>query len=222
LPLVEILAEDTYGLRALLWEDPAGARTVVDIGAQVGAFTCALAARLPGASFTCVEPLPGTLTWLRANLAQNGLALKAAVVAAAVAGTDGEAQLWASKDASGAASLDAELWASSQPSGAASLMPGTGRTVTVRTMTFDSIVAAAGGRADIVKLDCEGGEYAAVLQASSGAWATVEQLFLEYHPIAGHHFEELCGRLSEFGLRLLWQHPTRRSGMGTAYFARGH
>jgi FkbM family methyltransferase len=219
-PLVEILAEDRYGLRALSWDEPSAARAVVDVGAQVGSFTCALAARLPGATFTCVEPLPATLTWLRANLAQNGLAGRGRVVPAAVAGTDGEAELWGSEDASGAASLDSELWASWQRTGAASLTAGKGRRVTVRTMTFDSIVAAAGGRADIVKLDCEGGEYDAVLKASPQAWATVEDLFLEYHPVTGHDFEELYGRLSEFGLRLIWQHPTHRLGMGMAYFAR--
>lgn len=221
LPLIEILAEDTYGLRGISWEDPLADREVLDIGAHVGSFTCALAARLPGASFTCVEPLPGTLTWLRENLARNGLDRKAAVVSAAVAGADGEAELWASKDASGAASLDAELWASWHESGEASLTPGTERKVRVRTMSFESIVAAAGGRADIVKLDCEGGEYPAVLEAPSEVWVSVERLFLEYHPITGHDFEELRARLSELGLHLVWQHPTRRPGMGTAYFARG-
>ena len=205
-PLVEVLADDAYRLRDIPWEDPFAARSVLDVGAHVGSFTCALAARLPAASFTCVEPLPSALAWLRANLARNGLAGKAAVVPAAVAGADGEAELWASEDASCAASLT----------------PGTGGKVTVRTMSFDSIVAAAGGRADIVKLDCEGGEYAAVLEASSGAWATVEQLFLEYHQVAGHDFEELHGRLSEVGLHLVWNDPLAHCpGQGLAYFARG-
>jgi hypothetical protein len=87
-------------------------------------------------------------------------------------------------------------------------------------MSFDSIVAVAGGRADIVKLDCEGGEYPAILETSSGAWTTVERLFLEYHPVAGHSFEELGARLREFGLHLVWQHPSPRPLMGMAYFTR--
>ncbi|HVD04254.1 MAG TPA: FkbM family methyltransferase [Candidatus Dormibacteraeota bacterium] len=219
-PPIEVLVDDVYRLRDLSWDDPFAPRAVVDVGAHVGSFTCALAERLPGASFTCVEPLPSTLAWLRANLARNGLAGKAAVVPAAVAAADGEAELWASEDACTEASLEAELWASWHASNKASLPPITGRKVEVRTMCFDSIVAAAGGRADIVKLDCEGGEYAAVLTASSGVWATVEQLFLEYHPVAGHHFQELHRRLSEFGLFLVWKRPSRRTGMGMAYFAR--
>ena len=204
-PLVEVLAGDPYQLRDLSWEDPFAPRAVLDVGAHVGTFTCALAARLPGARFTCVEPSPSTLPWLRANLARNGLAGKATIVPVAVAAADGEADLWAPEDVSSEASLT----------------PGTGRKVTVWAMSFASVVAAAGGRVDIVKLDCEGGEYAAVLEASEEAWATVEQLFLEYHPVAGNHFEELRVRLSEFGLHLVWQHPDRKPEQGMAYFARG-
>jgi hypothetical protein len=87
-------------------------------------------------------------------------------------------------------------------------------------MRFESIVAATGGRADVVKLDCEGGEYPAVLEASATAWATVQRLFIEYHPIAGHHFWELHDRLTELGLQLIWQRPSSRPGMGMAFFAR--
>ncbi|MDA8393963.1 MAG: FkbM family methyltransferase [Candidatus Dormibacteria bacterium] len=205
-PLVEVLADDAYGLRDIYWEDPDAPRVVLDIGAHVGSFTCALAARLAGARFVCVEPSPSTLGWLRGNLAQNGLSQRAQIVSAAVAEADGAAELWTPEDASCAASLT----------------PGEGQQVTVRTMSFDAVVAAAGGRADIVKLDCEGGEYAAVLDGSSDAWAMVEQLFLEYHPITGRRFEELSGRLRECGLHLVWQRTfPRLPGQGLAYFVRG-
>src|SRR5207245_7606208 len=111
-------------------------------------------------------------------------------------GADGQAELWASKDAAGEASLDPELWASWHASRKGSAMLEIRRKITVQTMSFDTIVAAAGGRADIVKLDCEGGEYSAVLDANPGAWATVERLFLEYHPVGGHDLEDLRGRLT--------------------------
>jgi FkbM family methyltransferase len=202
--LVEVLVGDPYRLRELSWEDPFAPRAVLDVGAHVGTFSCALAARLPGARFICVEPLPSTLPWLRVNLARNGLAGRATIVPVAIAETDGEADLWAPEEVSSRASLAS----------------GMGRKVTVRAMSFDSVAAAAGGRIDIVKLDCEGGEYAAVLGASSEAWSAVEQLILEYHSVAGHHFEELRVRLSEFGLRLVWQHADRRPEHGLAYFAR--
>lgn len=42
-PLVEVLAGDPFRLRDLSWEDPFAPRAVLDVGAQVGSFTCALA-----------------------------------------------------------------------------------------------------------------------------------------------------------------------------------
>ena len=205
-PLVEVLGGDSYRLRHMSWDDPSGPRGVLDIGAHVGSFTCALAERLPGATFTCVEPSPTTLAPLRANLVRNGLAGRAVVVPVAITNADGEAELWATEEASSEASLRS----------------GRGKRVTVATMSFDSIVTAAGGRIQIAKLDCEGGEYASILGSSSESWATVEQLFLEYHPVVGHHFHELTDRLDEFGLNLVWQQRDASiPELGMAYFARG-
>ncbi len=219
-PPIEILVDDSYRIRGQTWDNPLAPRCVLDIGAHVGSFTCALAARLPGATFTCVEPLPSTLAWLAKNLALNGIRDRTTIIPAAVARADGEAELWASNDGSTEASLDADLWASWHPSSVVPETSKAGRRVTVRTMRFESLVAAAGGRADVVKLDCEGGEYPAVLEASPTAWATVQRLFIEYHPIAGHHFREISDRLTELGLLLVWQRPSSRPGMGIAHFAR--
>lgn len=117
---------------------------------------------------------------------------------------------------------EVELWATEEASAEASLRSGTGMRVTVATMGFDSIVAAAGSRVEIVRLDREGGEYASILEASSESWAKVEQLFPEYLPMAGHHFQELSGRLATFGLHLVWQQPDASiPEPGMAYFARG-
>jgi FkbM family methyltransferase len=219
-PPLEILVDDSYRLRDVKWESPGAKRVVLDVGAHVGSFTCALASRLPGAEFICVEPLPSALGWLHANLKQNGLTGNATVMPVAVARTDGEARLWSSDDASTEASLDSELWASWHSARSAQQNSATRQEVKVRTMSFDSIVAASGGPIDIVKLDCEGGEYNAILEATSSVWTTVEHLFLEYHPLTGHNFSELAERLTNFGLRLIWQQPSPRPGMGMAYFAR--
>lgn len=204
-PLVEVLGGDVYRLRALSWPAPVTPSSVLDIGAHVGSFTCALAARLPEATFTCVEPSPSTLVWLRGNLARNGLAERTLVVPAAVTDADSEVELWDTDDVSCEASL---------------LRGQRARRTIVDGLSFDTIMARAGGRASIVKLDCEGGEYAAVLGASAASWSTVERLFLEYHPVDGHTFGELFTRLGELGMRLIWhdRDPCVRE-LGMAYFA---
>lgn len=208
-PVVEVLIGDAYRLGGLRWEDPWRARHVIDVGAHVGSFTCMLAQRLPGATFTCVEPSPATLTWLQANLAANDLSSRVKIVAAAVAEADGEVDLWGTDDVSCEASIAAG-------SGVHSLS-------SVMAMSFDSLVALAGGKPDMVKLDCEGGEYAAVLCSAETSWATVQELFLEYHPVPGHTFEEIRTRLAVLGLTLVWDSPDPRSAeLGMAYFARRH
>ncbi|MST32787.1 FkbM family methyltransferase [Acidimicrobiaceae bacterium USS-CC1] len=205
-PVIEVLAGDAYRLRGLRWEDPSRARHVIDVGAHVGSFTCALAHRLPGARFTCVEPSPATLTWLHANLAANDLSSRAEVVAAAVAETDGEVDLWGTDDVSCEASA---------------IAGSGGHPTPVTAMSFDSLLPLAGGRPDIVKLDCEGGEYAAVLCSAETSWATVQDLFLEYHPVPGHTFEEIRSRLAVLGLTLVWDDPDPRTAeLGLAYFTR--
>jgi len=204
-PLIEVLAYDAYRLGDLSWPDPERPRVVLDVGAHVGSFTCALASRLPGARFTCVEPSSATRVWLEANLAANGLAGRVSVVAAAVASSDGEVDLWSAEEGSCEASTVAA---------------GDGRATRVTARSLTSLVAGAGGHVDVVKLDCEGAEYAAVLESPIAAWTGVERVFLEHHPVGGHTFAELVARFGEIGLHLVWHQADRDAELGMACFAR--
>lgn len=66
-PIIEVLGCDAYHLDSTRWEDQAAAIHVLDIGAHVGSFTCAVAAKLPRARFTCVEPSASARSWLTKN-----------------------------------------------------------------------------------------------------------------------------------------------------------
>ena len=205
-PLIEVLVDDMYRLRERTFEDPGSARLVLDVGAHVGSFTCALAPRLPGARFVCVEPSPVAASWLRENLVRNGLEGRASVVEVAVAETEGDAVLVGGDEASCEAST---------------LSGAEGPGPRVRTTTLDALVAAIGAVSDIVKLDCEGAEYAAVLGSTSGLWSHVGEVLLEYHPVAGHDFAELRTRLEAAGLALVWEVPDASTpGLGMACFRR--
>ncbi len=205
-PLIEVLVDDVYRQRGWTFEDPDAARLVLDVGAHVGSFTCALAPRLPGARFVCVEPSPVAAAWLRVNLLRNGIGERATVIEAAIAETEGDAVLVGGDEAS---------------CGATTLPGAEGPGPRVRTTTLDALVAAIGAVPDIVKLDCEGAEYAAVLGSASGLWRHVGEVLLEYHPVAGHDFTELRARLEAAGMELLWQAPfSEKPGQGMASFRR--
>ncbi len=202
-PLLEVLSEDVYHLGSIDWAS-AGLAIVLDIGAHVGTFACALAQRAGRARFVCVEPSPVTSDWLARNLEANNLSRRVTILRAAVAGTDGEGTLWELGDASCVSST----------------IEGRGNPVPVRTVSLETLVSRAGGPPEVVKIDCEGGEYDAILNSPDWCWKRVRYLFLEHHPVAGHCFDELRDRLHRLGLEPLWHDVGSDPELGLACFAR--
>lgn len=211
-PLIEVLAQDVYQLdRAQL--DPAVAYEVLDVGAHVGAFTCLLASMLPRSRFTCVEPSSTSIKWLSRNLQFNHIAGRVSVVHAAVDIDDGMAPFWEPAASSSLASLASA--------------PGETSTL-VRTCSFDSLVHGLGDGPLIVKMDCEGGEYGAILRSKPESWSTVHWLFLEYHPNSTSDcpapgFDGIADHLQDLGLAIVWNDSDRTTpGLGLACFTRHH
>jgi hypothetical protein len=58
---------------------------------------------------------------------------------------------------------------------------------------------------DVLKIDCEGGEYDILLAAEDALLERVKAIVLEYHPVRDHSLEELRTRLSRSGF-LLQEH----------------
>jgi FkbM family methyltransferase len=152
----------------------------------------------------CVEPSPVTCGWLARNLEANKLSGRVTILRAAVAGTDGEGTLWESGDASCVSSTIEEK----------------GSPVPVRTVSLESLVSHAEGPPEVVKIDCEGGEYDAILSSPDWCWMQVRYLFLEHHPVAGHCFDELVNHLHRLGLDPLWHEVGSDPELGMACFAR--
>ena len=201
-PVYEVFAEDAYRLADLaagLPDDP----VVLDIGAQIGCFTLALARRLPCATVHSYEASPATAEWLARNVRNNGLDDRVTTYAVAVSDHTGTLELADNVHASALNGLTA---------------PG-GRMVTVPCRTFAEVVAAAGGRVDLVKLDTEGAEYAIVLGSDPADWASVQTLVMEYHDVPGHSWSELEAFLAGAGLHLV-RHEPAGPRQGTVWLRR--
>lgn len=204
-PLLEVLSEDAYRLHAVDWDDSQYPFVVLDIGAHVGSFTCALAQYLPSAIFNCVEPSEDTTRWLNENLRMNGLSQRATVVRAAIASQDGEGLLWETGTCSCVSST----------------VPRQDVTpVQVHTTTLESLTRQIGNPPHIVKIDCEGAEYEAILGSPAWCWQSACHVFLEHHPVAGYHFSQLQERFEQFSLALVWHRQRNDAELGTAYFVR--
>jgi FkbM family methyltransferase len=115
--------------------DPAP-RSVLDLGANIGASALFFRARFPDARITCVEASPTVVRTLRANVA----GLDVEVLHAAVAAQPGTITFYESDD----------TWA-----GSTSVTSD--RPVEVEAVTLDDLLARTG--ADLVKIDVEGAEF---------------------------------------------------------------
>jgi FkbM family methyltransferase len=128
------------------------ARTFVDVGANIGAYTWTFLSLVPDGEVIAVEPDPASLSLLRATASRWGRLVEVHGVAL----SDEDATANFSQDSFGGHR--------------GSLLPATGRKViTVRTRRLDDLVGRR--RVDIVKIDVEGAE-ALVL---AGARETLER-----------------------------------------------
>jgi FkbM family methyltransferase len=147
---------------------PAGLRgEIVDIGANIGAFTVDMALRYPGTIVHAYEPNPPARERLQQNVEANGLSSRVRIWSEAVSAQAGMATLWRG-DGTIAASgyLPAEV---------------RGESCEVATVTLPTVVARTAGRVAVLKLDCEGAE-AEILEAAGSALDAVDYVVGEYHP----------------------------------------
>jgi FkbM family methyltransferase len=163
----------------------AGARTIVDVGSNVGISVLYFRQRFPAARIVAVEPDPGAF----GRLVQNTAGLAAIeLVNAALAESEGQATLY----------TGGESWA-------ASLVPGPDRKTrqAVRTTTLEGLTRELSiDGIDLLKLDIEGAEVPVLLSAR--VLDRVRLLVFEYHrEYAAVTLWELLEHLSCFELRRL-------------------
>jgi FkbM family methyltransferase len=204
-PIYEIFADDVYDLDYLLDGLP-DKPVVIDAGGQIGAFTLAVAHRLPGATVHTYEASPTTATYTRRNVDANALTGRVTVHNTALAGEIGTFQLVDSGTASSHNGLTAPK--------------GSGQEVTVPCTTFDAAVAAAGGRVDLVKFDIEGAEYDTILNSSPDSWSAVAKVVMEYHPVAGRSRADLEEFFAGVGLVPHRDVPALTPGLGNLWLER--
>jgi len=215
LPMFEQFADDCYDLRWCLGASVGRPLHVLDVGSHVGAFSINLALARPDVYVECYEPSPDTSRYLQQNVERNDLRDRVRVHQRAMAGTAGTALL---DDNSGGSVHNGLVKAEQR------LVVGTDAlaaraAIEVATTTFDQAVMNSPAPFDLVKMDCEGGEYELVYASSPSNWASVQRVVMEYHPVDGESWAELRDWLERVGLRVV-RHQPGRPGLGTAWLAR--
>ena len=139
---------------------------IVDIGAGIGEYTLFAAAGHLGNAVHAYEPFPESFSLLKANLGLNQVdGVK--VFAEAVGGQSGTAVL----DLTSGEPLQFSTEAQKDSPDA----------LHVPTITLEQALARIGKRCNLLKLDCEGAEYAILFNAPEAALAAIDHIVLEYH-----------------------------------------
>ncbi|HUK03469.1 MAG TPA: FkbM family methyltransferase [Burkholderiales bacterium] len=166
--LKEIFVDDVYGLGAA---DLTG-QTALDVGAFIGDSTVALASR--GAFVHAFEPLPLACEYLRRNVEINGLADRVRVHPVALA--DREERVALAVNVAGLAGTATRYDDPDQGKSARQVEQE------VRMVdAFDYLRREGIGSAQVVKLDCEGEEYALLKDGALLKALSPRMVTMEYH-----------------------------------------
>ena len=165
-----VLVDDEYMLSVLA--KPGG--VLVDIGAHTGATT--LFGALRGMHVVCVEPLPENQQLIEAHISQNGVKDRVQLLKGAV-GPGEVVRVWYGDTSVPTTAID-------QFMGRPALHPVNSDPdawVDAAAFSLEAILTGIPNRVDILKLDCEGGEWWGVGTAASEIWDKVDIVLAELH-----------------------------------------
>jgi FkbM family methyltransferase len=174
---VELLLDDCYGLNAL--RRRGHVESILDIGANVGLFTLAARAAFPNARIHAYEPNPA----LEASLGRHARQVGADYFLEAVGRCSGYVTL--------AEPSESSVLVSTRPD----------VTGTIPQTALSEALRRLGGRADLVKLDCEGAEWELLDDRQS--WECVSHLTMEYHLRDARGHDTVLRALQQLGFRVL-------------------
>jgi FkbM family methyltransferase len=166
---------------------PVEGRQVLDVGASIGDSAAYFAAR-GAAKVVAVEPWPRTYLHLARNVVRNGFGATIVAVHSGV-GHPGEVRIDAEQSGSAAHQV---------------LSANAGATVPIRTL--EQLTDEFGITDGILKMDCEGSEYAAILEASPAVLRRFSHLMMEYH----YGYRNLKRQLEAAGFSVQVERPATR------------
>jgi FkbM family methyltransferase len=191
----EIFAADVYGLRG----DFSTYDTVIDVGANVGMFTVAIAGR--ARRVISVEPVPANIAQFRKNMAQLR---NVTLFEGAVTESPGTIELCACRE------RDSGRFSRYESADEAALR------FAVQCETLARLCEAHGvDRIDLLKIDIEGGEYDLAAAEQDRSLRRAQIVLGEYHPVGGRTRDDLGRSLERAGLRVVFSESKKRTGQGT-------
>lgn len=172
--------------------DWAGAKAIVDVGGNIGAFTLFAAAKSPKATIIALEPELQNLRVLQGNLERNHLESRVKALNLGI-GDGRPVTLYTFEGDEGGNSIYRTKEG--------------GSPVMIQTISLGELLRKHGMQTcDYLKLDCEGAEYEAIYGTSDEDLARIRCMGIEYHHFSDdptHCSEYLEQFLSKRGFRIV-------------------
>jgi FkbM family methyltransferase len=160
---VEVWVYREYDIPGLRWPD---VRTIVDVGANVGAATLWFASRAPHARIAAVEPAPSVVSILETNVARNGLSDRVQIMSKALGAATGIGYLAPAADST-QTSVTSDATASD---------------LEVSVQSLGDLLDETGIETlDLLKLDCEGAEFEILRSSEDRVLPSVHAIVGEFH-----------------------------------------
>jgi len=187
----EIFMEECY-IRRLEFDLPDSPK-VIDIGANAGFFTLFAASRFPGAKIFSYEPIPSNFRLLRRNRDLNRTA-EIACFQKAIYGYSGEVLM--SFDPSESLTTSAGVLMRAESQDNAIRVP----CVTLQEVFDEHRLESC----DLLKMDCEGSEYAILYECPGDYLHRIAQIAMEVHRGSGpnENMESLADYLSSHDFKI--------------------
>lgn len=169
---------------------------VLDIGANMGFYSCKAGGAAKNVHLIAVEPVEGYYKTLKANLQSNNIRQGIALHAAAVGVPTDHVEITSWFTASG----EQKVLMSDPPAGARTL------TETVRAMTLDEILTAGSmEHCDLMKMDIEGAEFSIFESIPSAVWNKIDRVVMETHETEKRTQQRLVDVLTKQGFSVSTQ-----------------
>jgi FkbM family methyltransferase len=183
--IYDVFVVEDYAMPTISWSE---VKTVIDCGANIGAFSLWALSRAP-CQVLAVEPSPTTFATLRSNLER--FEVRASVLKAAIGVTRGKTLLY---------DTTASTYATTTPAAQTSRA----RSYAVEQVTLADVIATSGfAHVDLLKMDIEGAERDVLADVDPGVLERVETIVVECHPHAGSDAETVSRSLRRCGMEVV-------------------
>jgi len=166
--------------------------TVVDLGANMGFFTCQTAFSNPDVRVVAVEPLPLYAEALKNNIKDNHLA-NARAIEGAICGNPG-------------LTIPITVWFTAAGELKTGEVPRTAartETINARGWTLPEVFSAGKvERCDLLKVDIEGAEYDLFEKIPAELWQKIQRIVMEVHNSTAHSETEIVQVLERNGFKV--------------------